>query len=506
MGLYLSELVVIDVLFVLVASFLAVWVYFQHCYKYWEKKGVPYIKPSFPYGNIKVIFKRTISITTDAKDWYDELKSKGHKFGGVYSFWRKRLVLVDPEYIKDILTKDFQHFIDRDAFSNEKDDPKGTHLFNIQSPGWKSLRQKLTPTFTSGKMKMMFDSLLVCSDYMIDYMKKTVQDGQDLDSREILASFTTDVIGSVAFGVECNSFDSSKSDFRIRGRSMFTGNWLSGLRIFIASFSPEISRKLRLRAMKGPTTTFFTEVVRSTLEYRKKNNVRRPDFLQLLLDMHEEPIESEKHVTFNQIVANTILFFIAGFDTSSTTMNFTLYELARNPEIQKKTRDEINTVLAKHDGKITYEALQEMTYLQQVIDEAMRLWPPLITLGRICTKDYILRDTDVVIEKGTSVMISPLGLGRDPEYFPNPEKFDPERFTPEEKAKRHPYIHIPFGEGPRNCIGLRFGLMQSRIGIVRVLTNFKLSISPKTKLPLTISSEHFLLKSNEKLYLRAEKI
>lgn len=85
--------------------------------------------------------------------------------------------------------------------------------------------------------------------------------------------------------------------------------------------------------------------------------------------------------------------------------------------------------------------------------EAMRLYPPLTTLGRICTKDYQLRDTNITIEKGTPIVISTLALGRDPEYFPDPERFDPERFSSEEKAKRHSYVHIPFGEGPRNCIG-----------------------------------------------------
>lgn len=92
-------------------------------------------------------------------------------------------------------------------------------------------------------------------------------------------------------------------------------------------------------------------------------------------------------------------------------------------------------------------------FLEIALVESMRMYPPLSTLSRVCTKDYELRDTDIVIEKGTSVVISPWGLGRDPEYFPDPDRFDPDRFSAEEKAKRHPYVHIPFGEGPRNCIG-----------------------------------------------------
>lgn len=151
-------------------------------------------------------------------------------------------------------------------------------------------------------------------------------------------------------------------------------------------------------------------------------------------------------------------------------MTFTLLLLAQHPEIQAKTRQEIQTVLDKHNGQLTYECLNEMTYLRQVIDglfcnyleklkstiiytESTRLYPPLLTLARRCVKDYQLRDTNITIEKGTPVVISTYGLGRDPEYFPDPEKFDPDRFSTENKALRHQYVHLTFGEGPRNCIG-----------------------------------------------------
>lgn len=83
----------------------------------------------------------------------------------------------------------------------------------------------------------------------------------------------------------------------------------------------------------------------------------------------------------------------------------------------------------------------------------MRMYPPVPSLTRTCVQDYKLRDTDIVIEKGTSVLISSYGLHTDPEYFPNPGKYDPDRFTPENIKERHPFVHLPFGDGPRNCIG-----------------------------------------------------
>ncbi|CAG9764242.1 unnamed protein product [Ceutorhynchus assimilis] len=498
--------ILFDFFLIFLAAFIGIFVHYKHSYQYWKKKEVPYLEPTFPYGNNLYLFPLASTFAGESKVWYDQLKAKGHKFGGVWSYSRKVLVLVDPGYIKDILSLDFNHFIDRDVYCNEKHDPMGTHLFNIRHSSWKALRQKLTPTFTSGKMKMMFDNVLHCADFMINHLEKCANVGDDFDAREVLASFTTDVIGSVAFGVDCNSFDSTHAEFRRQGKYLFEIDLPILLKAVMVNSFPDLSRKLGVIVFRSKSKAFFAGMIKETMEFRKKNNINRPDFLQLLLKMNEEYKDGKPNVTFDEIVANTILFFIAGFDTSSTVMTFSCYELARNPEIQERTRQEIENVLGKYDGKITYEAIQEMTYLQQVMNESMRLFPPLICLARTCTKDYKLRDTDITIEKGTPVVISTFGLGRDAEHFPDPERFDPDRFSAEEIEKRDPYIHIPFGEGPRNCIGLRFGLMQSKIGLIRILTNFKLSISPKTKMPVTIDQQRFLLKENNPIYLRAEKI
>ncbi|KAL1492263.1 hypothetical protein ABEB36_012738 [Hypothenemus hampei] len=504
MPLLTTESIILVLVLVGGAIFLAVRLIFEHSYTYWKKKGVPFLKPKFPKGNANYFIPRDATYAGEAKYWFDEFRKRGYKFGGVWSGNRPVLVLTDPEYIKDIITKDFHHFIDRDFAVNHRD-LLTVHLFNIRNPEWKSLRQKLTPTLTSGKMKIMFDGVLKCSNYMIDSLQKDAQIGSDINIREVLAAFTTDVIGNVAFGVDCNSFDESQNEFRKNGRLLFRTSFTKSLKRFILSYFPNFFHLLQLK-LTPAALDFFVNVVKQAMEFRSKNNVHRNDFLQLLIDMNQEKKDGEKPFSFEQIVANTILFFIAGFDTSSTAMNFTLYELSRNPEIQEKARQEINKVLLKYDGQVTYESLQEMSYLQQCIDEAMRKFPSLITLARICTKDYQLRNTNIIIEKGTSVVISTLGLGMDPEYFPDPEKFDPERFTAEAKASRHPYIHLPFGEGPRNCIGLRFGIMQTKIGLVKILTNFRISVSPSTKMPLTIDERFFLLKSKETLHLKAESL
>ncbi|ENN70423.1 hypothetical protein YQE_12928, partial [Dendroctonus ponderosae] len=585
MAVVSTGFIIFDLCLIVGAAFLAVLIYFKHSYRYWKVKRVPYLEPTFPLGNDEYFFTKSATFAGEAKSWYDQLKAGGHKFGGVWSFSRKALVLVDPDYIRDVLTQDFHHFANRDIFVNEKFDPEGSHLFNVRNAHWKPLRQKLTPTFTSGKMRMMFESVMRCCDHLVDHLKECAETGENIDSREkvgletgeffwisnhckpesnamdlrgakrpssydsrkihsnpdtglfftdfaicaltkrktpncrsaeknysfkseiwqTLSCFTTDVIGSVAFGVDCNSFSKEESDFRKYGKLFFRPNLLDYIRLLFLKSFPDLARKLRLKLGNTRRTKFFSDMVKQTIDHRTQFKVTRPDFLQLLINMNLEN-DGKETLSFDQIVANTILFFVAGFDTSSTAMNFALFELARNPDLQEKARQEVLQVMARNDGKITYPGLQEMTYVKQVLDESMRMYPPGLTLSRVCTKDYKLRNTDIVIEKGTSVVISTLGLGRDPEYFPDPQRFDPDRFSAEEKAKRHPYVHIPFGEGPRNCIGLRFGVMQSKIGLARVLSNFRLTVSPKTKLPITLDKKLFMLKANETIYWKAEKL
>ncbi|KAL6448751.1 hypothetical protein ACFW04_000513 [Cataglyphis niger] len=157
-------------------------------------------------------------------------------------------------------------------------------------------------------------------------------------------------------------------------------------------------------------------------------------------------------LTLLEAIAQAFVFFIAGFETSSTTATFCLYELAQQQDLQDKLRKEIDEILKKH-GELTYNAVNEMTYLHKVVNEAMRKYPPLPSLNRMCTEEINLPTTNIHIPKGMLITIPLLGLHRDPSIYPDPDRFDPERFNEDKVAARHPYAYLPFGEGPRICIG-----------------------------------------------------
>nr|QZM07484.1 cytochrome P450 monooxygenase CYP6BK30 [Lasioderma serricorne] len=493
---------IFDIVAIFTALFGVVYAFFQWRFRHWERKGLPYLKPTFPFGNAPNPITHRARRGDVALTWYKEMKKLGLKHAGVFGFHKPLYVVIDPDYIKSILIKDFQHFTDRGQFHDENADPLSVNLFTLDGQEWKQLRYKLTPTFTSGKIKRMFDTLVQCTGPFIEAMDKMIDEEEPIDIKEMLARYTTDVIGSCAFGIECNNFKNPNSEFRKHGANAFAGRSLIKVFIlFLRNEFPRLASILRIKEMDKEGRDFFMRMVKDTIDYREKNGVKRDDYLQMLMKLRDE-----NHWSFAQVASQSLIFFFAGFETSSTTMTFALYELCRHPEMQRKVHEEVTGVLAKNDGKFTYENLKEMTYLQQVLDETLRLRSPAEALARVCSKDYPLPGTNAIIDKGTTVMVPVKGLHSDPDYFPDQEKFDPERFSPENKAKMKSCVYLPFRDGPRNCIGLRFGILQSKLGLAVLLKNYYFTINNKTIQPIRMCTDTLVPSIEGGLWLNGKKI
>ncbi|GJQ73209.1 Cyp6a9 [Trypoxylus dichotomus] len=481
-----------------------IYLYYKHSFNYWRKKKLAYIEPSIPFGNLEKPW--SIPLVNQCINYYNTFKKRGDKHGGVFFLTKPVYMVVDPEFVKNVMIKDFHHFTDRGLYYNEEAQPQIGNLFFIEGQRWKNLRQKLTPTFTSGKMKMMFDTMLRCTGPLSTTIEEMAADQEVFDAKDLIARFTTDVIGSCAFGIECDSFANPQSDFRKYGEMMFEETPVKATKNLFAFTYKNLAKKFGVLNMEKEIADFFTKVATDTYSYRKKNNIQRSDFMQLLMEMKDNDSDrSMSALSMNEFVAQVILFFIAGFDTSSVTLSFCLFCLASNKEVQEKLREEIKFVLKKHDGQITYDSLQDMKYMDQVINETMRMYPIAPVLGRICTEDYKVPNTDVIIEKGTQVFVSPWGLHRDPEYHPDPDKFDPERFSEENKGNILAGTFLPFGEGPRVCIGLRFAMMQMKMCLAALLKDFEFSVSSKTKVPLELGFG-FIISVKGGIWLSANKV
>lgn len=355
---------------------------------------------------------------------------------------------MDPDLIKNFLVKDFEHFQDHGFPFDEDVDPLGANLFMLNGDKWKTLRSKLSPTFTSGKLKMMFQTLFECGQELEKYLEEPAKVEGILDVKEVLARFTTDVIASCAFGIQCNCLRNPDAEFRRWGRKMFEPSLNQNLRDLMYFFIPRLAIALRIPNTQPDVSKFFMNVVEETVGYREKNNITRNDFMQLLIQLKNQGYidtdnqdngkgQSHSKLSAKELASQAFMFFGAGFETSATTMSFSLYELALNPDIQDRLRNEIDTVLKKHGGSVTYEGVQEMKYMDKIISETLRKYPPLPILNRECTKTYEIPGTNLILEKGVPVVIPTMAIHYDAQYFPEPEKFDPERFSEEAKSKRH---------------------------------------------------------------------
>nr|CAD7580203.1 unnamed protein product [Timema californicum] len=342
------------ILFALVSILVWIYQYTTSTFDHWKKRGIAFIKP-FPFlGNLKDVVFLKSSRHDAIKDFYRKLE--GEPFGGIFLFRSPVLIVRDPDIIKSILVKDFSHFQNR-VHSSPSADPVSYSLAVINGPKWYILRTKLTPTFTSGKLKNMMDALTECSLETNSALQNSADNNSIIEVKDLAGNFTTQVIGSVIFGLQINSIKDPESEFRKFGHQITSPSKKRAIALAMSRIFPKIAKLLGLSYIPKDAITFFSKVVKETVQYREKNGVTRNDFLQLLIQLKnnvklvDDRSKEDEHLrhqidlgdatleqfemTDDMMTGNCFVFFMAGFDTSATTMSFALYELAVNPDIQE---------------------------------------------------------------------------------------------------------------------------------------------------------------------------
>ena len=283
-----------ELLAVLVALlFTALYYYVTSTADYWARRGVPYLKPTPFIGNSKEYLLITEFRGTVTQRFYSYARSRGHKYLGVFLGRRPILLVSDAEFVKTVMVRDFEYFMDRGMFFDRKLEPLSAHLFNMKGAEWKNLRAKLTPTFTSGKMRNMFHLLRACSDEFMVYLKEYVETGQELEMSEALARFTTDVIGTCAFGIETNALKNPNAEFRTMGRNVFSPGPFRSTMALISEVLPQIRKILPVNPMRPDVADFFRKMFNDNVQYRENNKVVRHDFLDLLIQLKQKGSVSE---------------------------------------------------------------------------------------------------------------------------------------------------------------------------------------------------------------------
>ncbi|XP_053969601.1 probable cytochrome P450 6d4 [Anastrepha ludens] len=466
-------------------------------YSYWNRRNFPTDPdPQIPCGCLKSVVKHEKSMGVAIYDAY--LKAAKLPFIGVYLLFRPAVLIRDPELARQILTQDFNSFHDRGIYVDEKRDTLSCNLFSLRGQSWRSLRQKLTPSFSSGKLKAMFHTSDDIGNKMVAHLNKVLPEegSAELDLKDILVTYAIDIIGSVIFGLDINSFENPKNKFiclvhKARRNNLINAN--IGMLVFLCPSLVQIMTRLGFTI---DLAVGLREIMKETIEYREKHNIVRKDMLQLMMQLRNTgkitedddnwsakpnaAVGVEKEFTLDHIAAQGSIFYLAGQETTSSTAAFTIFELAQYPELLELAQKEVTEVLARHDGQLSYDALREMSFLELCLQETNRKYP-LPFLNRECTQDYTIPGTNHIIEKGIPILISLLGIFRDAQYFPNPMTYDPHRFSPS-SPNYNVNAYMPFGAGPRQCIALRMGMLNSKLGVVKILQNFNIEIMSRREI------------------------
>ncbi|EEC01860.1 cytochrome P450, putative [Ixodes scapularis] len=494
--------VVLSTLLVLLAINLLRWR--RKTFSYFKDLGIPGPKPSLIWGNLWEYHQNGLFRALDK--WCKE-------YGDIFGFYNgdvPMLVVKDLEFLKHVFIKNFSNFTDRGITmrTDEMHPFVGNAVAHAKGSHWKSIRQSISPWFTKLKLKLMMDHITQVGDVFMEVLGKKADQGQEVCMFEATQALTMDYIGRAALGIDNSFQNDQKNPFLVTAqrafREIMTGPFHM-LAHCTTSFGVLAAPIFWLNWTFGSFSFVrVSEEVAKVIELRKKNpELRRTDILQNLIDAEYEEqattrTSSDKTTNTNQkdisktrtlsseeVIINTTVLFTAGFETTATTLCYLMFVLGKYPDVQEKVREEVKRAV-DDSGPLDYETVtQKLKYLGQVINETMRIWPAGLTFTtRQAKEDFEYQG--IKYKAGTCIMSPTLQIQRDERFFPDPMKFDPDRFSEENEDSFPKIAFQPFGIGPRNCLGMKLALIELAYTVARMTQHFRweLGESQKGEMPI----------------------
>ncbi|XP_054154723.1 cytochrome P450 3A24-like [Oppia nitens] len=438
---------------------------------------------------------------------------------GYYEMSKPVLYLSDPVLIRDVLVKDFHSFANKRSSGNGSDPLTDNMVANLNGENWKRVRSLITPAFSTKKLKQMLPLIDECLETMDKNLRTmsadngSSRDGSDM--KRLFGAYSMEVIIQVAFGVKVDALFDEDNPIIRNVQSFFSQDL--NLKILVMLAMPSLAGWLGLTFFDPKATKFFQDFTQQIIDERRRhhelktgdnhsnnNHQKRVDFLQIMLDSMmttttddtditgktdgidtnlmgkfvDENVSPKKSIdkilTNNELQSQCLLFFIAGYETTATTLSILAYLLAKNPVVQEKLFNEVDQYF-KHDSQKDNDydiLLHSLKYLDAVIMESMRLYPFTPYLEREASDDYQLR-TGIQIRKGQLVHIPSYAMHRDDQLFPDADQFQPERFLAPANTKHNQYVYLPFGIGPRICLGVRLAEIEAKLGLAYAVHKYR---------------------------------
>lgn len=490
-----------------------------YIYTYWLRHGIRGPTPVPLFGNM----------LQDVFHSIPELDKKNiAKYGkvyGVYEMSKPILVVADPELLRQLLIRDFNFITDRRFHSNHR---IAKHfLLLLKGEEWRRARNTVTPTMTPAKIKAVMPLMDDCVEKLLQTIGKRTQESNVIDVQKLFGCYVVDVIAKCAFATDAQAHDDHEpNSFLVNVHNLVSQPMIRFLPYLL--FPKRLLDLFGYSASIPGSMDFMDNAVRTIIQQRTAGNGPKVrDLIQLLIEAGEDgdqemgesaadtnfdpscndpscndpsigPSENKtrkKFLTDDEIVGNAILIFVAGYETTGSLMTSTTYALAKHPEIQEKLRQEIIGAVKDNGNKMDYDLVSTLPYLDAVISETLRLYSPGVRSERQVSRDYRIESLNLNLKKGDIIRVPIYAMHNYEPFFEQADKFMPERFSSRDKII--PYSYMPFGTGPRSCIGMRFALLEAKYGICSILLKYKFLTCDRTPDPPDFSSSKFILTAKQ---------
>ncbi|XP_077526711.1 thromboxane-A synthase-like isoform X1 [Haemaphysalis longicornis] len=469
----------------------------------------------------------TVAVASQTQfEWVDQcFKAYGDVFGfflGDAPF----VVIKDADMINEILLQEFKTFTARGNLLHIYEfHPLFTgNLVFTKGQEWKDTRNAMAQFFTPAKLNSAMPGLIDAQKQFLEILGGIADAGTEVDIGSHLERLTFDVVSKAAFGIDTHVQKSTdnplfqtaiqcfpnimKGFFYNFGQNLYNWSWI--LRASVNMIDPFFENPLALMVNKA----------KDVIEFRRLNpQVDLPDMAQILLGhalKDRDTVEGRRHgetrnrgplppKTLNYLATNVMDVLLAGFDTTRVAFTYLFFAIGKHPEIQEKMRTEALRAFEKEGERLSVQTLLGLPYTNQVISEVLRMYPPAgCFTTRKAEEDY--QCGQYLIKKGMSVMVPTYNLHHDPQYWSDPWKFDPERFSAENKHLIHPAVYQPFGLGVRMCVGQRLALVEMASVTAQVLRHFRITLSPSQKADLELKTCAFLVLPKDPVRIKLHRL
>lgn len=351
----------------LVLLILCIYLYFKTSYRYWKKRNIPYLEPIVPFGNIFNVYTKKRTLAEIFGEAYLEFKKRGEKHGGMYVLGTPVYIPVDPQIIKHILVTDGFNFLNHGFYINAE------NLFNMEGERWRTTRKKISQAFSTSKIKKMFLVMVETAETYKKHLEQCIENHPEgIHIKNESFKLTIDIGSMNSFGLESDTLKGKNQEILEEMYYFTVGQWTILKNTMVFLLPRDILKMMNFKLFPKTNTEYVRNMFAGIKDYRKTSNIQREDVTDILYKMSQGDSavkgKDTGFLTENEVIAQMWLILGASAESGSSTIAFALYEMIKKPECMIRLREEINRVLSKHDNKVTFEAVQEMVYLDWVVN------------------------------------------------------------------------------------------------------------------------------------------